>query len=529
MGLFISIFDLPFLPPIVLLPLLLSLTLILIILPLYRLYMHPLSHIPGPPLWIISRLPFAYNLVLGRLPYTISSIHAKYGPVVRLAPNEISFITEEAWDDIYTVQKGMDGRRIQMQKDPLLFLRPEEGSFDMLFEYDDKEHARHRRIFSHAFSNRTLREQEPIIQQHISKMVGKLSEVCDKRVDMSAWFNYVLFDTVGDLVVGETFDCLETQSLHPWAKTFFSFAKGITIMGMTQRFWPLTPILMFFVPEEMQEAETELRVFTKDRVEARLAKTDAKKDIISHIKPHLFPLPSTQTITPTELYHNTQILVVGGSETTATTLSGALYFLLSNPRTLTLLTHELRTLFPTSDSITLSSIRSAPHLTAVLHETFRLFSPFAGLLRRITPKEGCVSSGVYVPGNTTVAVNSYAASHSGGNFHDAEMFVPERWLEPRDPATVYPDGYDEDSFMGDRKGVVRPFGVGPRNCVGMKLGRAVLALVAARLVWGFDFEFVDVEEGGRWMEGVEVYVWYERPPLMCRLKPRGKGGNAVDG
>ncbi|KAK0116595.1 hypothetical protein ONS96_012452 [Cadophora gregata f. sp. sojae] len=79
---------------------------------LHRLLFSPLRHIPGHPLWETSRIPFAYSLLRGHLPYAISALHERYGPIVRVSPSEISFITETAWTDIYTVFKAKGGRKL---------------------------------------------------------------------------------------------------------------------------------------------------------------------------------------------------------------------------------------------------------------------------------------------------------------------------------------------------------------------------------------------------------------------------------
>ena len=42
----------------------------------------------------------------------------------------------------------------------------------------------------------------------------RLHEILQSPVDMSAWINYVLFDTMGDLIVGESFRCFETETLY---------------------------------------------------------------------------------------------------------------------------------------------------------------------------------------------------------------------------------------------------------------------------------------------------------------------------
>lgn len=51
----------------------------------------PLSKIPGPKLWAISRLPRMYMEWQGEEAAGVAALHKKYGPVVRLAPNEVSF------------------------------------------------------------------------------------------------------------------------------------------------------------------------------------------------------------------------------------------------------------------------------------------------------------------------------------------------------------------------------------------------------------------------------------------------------
>lgn len=73
---------------------------------IYNLYFHPLSKFPGPKLWAASRLPFIYNLLTGQLVKKEREFHEKYGDFLRLAPDEVSFTGEQAWNDIYTYRPG---------------------------------------------------------------------------------------------------------------------------------------------------------------------------------------------------------------------------------------------------------------------------------------------------------------------------------------------------------------------------------------------------------------------------------------
>lgn len=119
-----------------------ALALILSTIALYRLYFHPCAKFPGPALWAISRIPFAYYLYRGNNHIKIHELHNKYGPVVRVAPSEISFIDAEAWNDIY----GKATNKSSLAKDNLQFLRAKGQEHDLLFEPDDNEHARMRYV-----------------------------------------------------------------------------------------------------------------------------------------------------------------------------------------------------------------------------------------------------------------------------------------------------------------------------------------------------------------------------------------------
>ena len=110
---------------------------------IYRANLHPLSHHRGPRLWAISQLPSAFYLLKGQLPYKVFELHEKYGPVVRIAPNELSYNQDEAWQDIYGKPSP---RNTELRKDPSQFIDPGAGHYGLLMEPSDVEHARMRSI-----------------------------------------------------------------------------------------------------------------------------------------------------------------------------------------------------------------------------------------------------------------------------------------------------------------------------------------------------------------------------------------------
>jgi len=68
---------------------------------LYNIYLHPLCSYPGPWYTRASVLPFAYWLATGELTNVARWIHDQYGDSVRIAPNKLSFIQSQAWQEIH--------------------------------------------------------------------------------------------------------------------------------------------------------------------------------------------------------------------------------------------------------------------------------------------------------------------------------------------------------------------------------------------------------------------------------------------
>jgi hypothetical protein len=107
-------------------------------------------------------------------------------------------------------------------------------------------------------------------------------------------------------------------------------------------------------------------------------------------------------MTRKEIIATSRVLLTAGSETTATLLSGATYYLLKNPAVLHRVQSEVREAFKTADDITLRSVSTPgllPYLEAVLQESFRCYPSIPATLPRITGPEGALIDGNFVPGN----------------------------------------------------------------------------------------------------------------------------------
>ena len=73
----------------------------------YNLFFHPLKHIPGPLLARATGFPYVYKIRTGQMHKWVQELHETYGEAVRVAPEEVSFISAEtAWTDIYGFRTG---------------------------------------------------------------------------------------------------------------------------------------------------------------------------------------------------------------------------------------------------------------------------------------------------------------------------------------------------------------------------------------------------------------------------------------
>jgi cytochrome P450 len=96
---------------------------------------------------------------------------------------------------------------------------------------------------------------------------------------------------------------------------------------------------------------------------------------------------------------NARILLIGGSETSATLLSGLIFHLLQTPQVLENLQREIRQAFTSPSEMTFSAETKLPYMQACIEEALRIYPPLAGTLPRWTPPSGATIDGLFIPGN----------------------------------------------------------------------------------------------------------------------------------
>jgi cytochrome P450 len=202
------------------------------------------------------------------------------------------------------------------------------------------------------------------------------------------------------------------------------------------------------------------------------------------------------------------ILIIAGSETTASALAGTTGYLLKNPMCLATLVQEIRSNFEEERDINLSSVGKLPYLSAVIEKGLRIAPPVPSGLPRVTPTEGGIVCSEWLPGRTNISFSQWSAYRSPLNFSRPNEFIPERWLQS-----------NRASQFSTDKNTLQPFSFGPRNCIGKNLAYAELRLILSRMIWNFDLSFPREMQGYDWANQ-KTYVLVEKQPLKVRLSPR---------
>jgi len=196
---------------------------------IYRLFLHPLARVPGPKVAAISRLWQAQQHRNGRL-FTIK-LHREYGPVVRIAPNEVAFDSADAFHELYragsSFQKGEWYQSTKSKRGRVDWLGRREtppDTLDLLPESNMELYRMQRRAFGPVYSASNMKRYEAVIDGCLARVVSKLRSLDGRQVNLTEWvhiislgesgsFHLIRLDTYGhEMEMELTCRCLQNAS-----------------------------------------------------------------------------------------------------------------------------------------------------------------------------------------------------------------------------------------------------------------------------------------------------------------------------
>jgi len=443
---------------------------------IYRIFFHPLSKFPGPTLAKVTPwYRFYHNYIRGgRLTEETEKLHKKYGPVVRISPNELAFSTLEAYNAIYAT-------RPHLNKD-INFYRVFASTNGIFGRIDQPSHKVRREKLNPWFSSRAIADkvEKTILPETVEVFLARIAEFAKSKDDslhLDRLYKCFTIDVISSYTFGKSYDSLKLEDYNPMEVQ--AILSSLQQMHFTEFFHFIT-VILFKLPLWASEllggkVGQMIAIITRCFVNIQEFKAIPEKE--------QFDGPLKTLLTPSEGYPQpdpdfflaelTFELIGAGMEETANAMFWATFYISKNPDAEAKLLEELKQAIPDDSAIVTKGIESLPYLHAIWKESLRTSYGVPGRLPRIAPPGGVTIDGVSVPGGTVVSSNSTVIHNNEDVFPNPDVFDPSRWLGPQAKSL-------------ERHLVA--FGRGPRQCIGMNLAESEFKILMANLLRRYRFE-----------------------------------------
>ncbi|RAL15168.1 cytochrome P450 [Aspergillus homomorphus CBS 101889] len=410
---------------------------------LYRIYFHPLRHIPGPTLAAVTHLEeFYYDVIRGgKFIWRIQEMHKQYGPIVRINPREVHITDPSFYDEIYA---GAGRKRNKDCHMTPIFASPSAT----IATIDHDLHRTRRNQLNGFFSKKAVTELMPVIQSkvvHLQTILHK-AYASDQAVNLHEIFASLSADIITHYAYGSDCGFLDNPSE---SNLILKGAHEIIQACHVHRFFPQVLTVLQVVPPwilrrvrpnlsgifDMQDRITQqsndsLRQVAKH--EALASDYRPRRTIFDAINDPALP-PQERTLQ--RLREEAFTVLGAATETTEGALTIAMFHLLYHKPYFLRLREELRAVMPDStDTAIWQDLERLPFLTGVVNESLRL-SGISIRLPRVAPQETLHYHEHVIPAGTPMSTISYFIHTNSTIFPEPEKFDPDRWIRAAAPAT----------------------------------------------------------------------------------------------
>ncbi|EEU44006.1 uncharacterized protein NECHADRAFT_89570 [Fusarium vanettenii 77-13-4] len=417
-------------------------------------YLTQLRRVPGPFLAGATRLWKLNFVAHGQLEKVQMRLHARYGPVVRISPNEVLISDPSAIKTIY-------GHSSNFRKTKFYIPFGTKDNDDLFTDPDVIRHAHHRREIASAYSMTSLVELEPMVDKCVETMCDQIRGLAGQRkpLDIAKWLQFYAFDVIGQITFSRPFGFMQegkdVQGCISKLERYLIHGALFTVMP---EFWPLYYLANTLLSKIGLAYPPGIGIFNELQKMGRDEST---------------------------IWRSCFANVAAGSDTTAISLRAIIYFLLKSPRAYHRLQDEIDTFSAegkVSNPVTFGEACKMPYLQAAMKEAMRLHPSVQWSLPRYVPDSGLQIGSFDIPAGTEVGINPYVIHRNMSIFgDDVEVFRPERWLEDEERTK------EMDRYMVQ-------FGTGSRVCLGKNISLMEMSKLLPELLRHFDFELVHPEE-----------------------------------
>lgn len=367
------------------------------------------------------------------------------------------------------------------------------GDESVLYEGDKAKHGMLRRLVGSAMTPAAITSAVPAIQQAANNQVDymltqetvKMEDVCNDFTLDVAWKQILGLDLSQEEVP------IFRQKVKDWVSGLFN---------------PL--FIVPFAPGIQFTKCFKARKYLENLVEEKLAVLDETGPDGSTLSGIYFATDDdgdSRKLTRNQVIDNALILIVAGSETSASTLTVASLALGLHPDVWNKIKQEQAAMIAKCGTAITSKAQldaETPYLDAVIKETLRI-RPIPSMELRRT-KKSIVLNGMQIPKNWMIWFNIRSThdtdpvtmEEDGSHMDMKQGYKPERWMN---------DDTKPSQWL--------PFGSGARRCLGENLAMTEMKVFLATLARRVDYDLVGPTDKLQWkrmsimpqpLDGVEV-------------------------
>ena len=304
-----------------------------------------------------------------------------------------------------------------------------------------------------AFSQQSMRRYHAIMFDVADELTARWDE--RQIVDVSADATRATLETIGRCAAGHPFGAFDSEEPHPFVEHMVAGLKGADRVGMLRQTFLPRFLARRAEREVLGHAEAMHRI-ADEIIAERLREGPGRHD-------DLLQLMLQSALEPANIRYQLINFLVAGHETTSGALSFALYFLARHPEIANRARAEIAEVWGEQQRPDFELIAKLRYVRRVFDEALRLHPTVPGYYR--AAREDTLLAGVHPmrKGDWVLALTM-------------TLHRDPRWGD--DPDAFDPDRFAPENVKARPAGLYKPFGTGPRSCIGRQfaLHEAVLLL-----------------------------------------------------
>nr|ADF87312.1 cytochrome P450 3A [Carassius gibelio] len=385
--------------------------------------------------------------------------------------------------------------------------------YDAVSIVEDDDWRRIRSVLSPSFTSGRLKEMFGIMKTHSHTLVDNLGKTATRgeAVEIKEFFGAYSMDVVTSTAFSVDIDSLNNPK-DPFVTNIkkmlkFDFLNPVFLISAVFPF--ITPVLEKMGFAFFPTSVTDFFYAALKKIKSERVSSEQKKKRVDFLQ----LMVDSQTaggseehtekgLSDHEILSQSMIFIFGGYETSSSTLSFFFYNLATHPEAMEKLQGEIDQSFSREDPVDYEGIMNMEYLDAALNESLRLF-PIVARLERVCKKTVDIN-GLLVPKDVVVMIPTFALHRDPDYWSEPDSFRPQRFSKDNR------ESIDPYMFM--------PFGLGPRNCIGMRFAQVSIKLAIVEILQRFDVSVCEQTQVPLELDTSGLLA--PKSPIKLQFKPR---------